>query len=102
MPQKIQWGILSTGAIAHKFATGLSFLSDAGLAMASVAASDCVAAEGLSSCDEHADKRAAARGMARYLMTTLAPVRAAGSPTIANQSESRPRGFWNFTKCLRG
>ena len=31
MPQKIQWGILSTGAIAHKFATGLSFLSDAEL-----------------------------------------------------------------------
>ena len=31
MSQKIQWGILGTGSIAHKFATGLSFLSDAEL-----------------------------------------------------------------------
>jgi predicted dehydrogenase len=31
MPDKIRWGILSTGNIAHKFATGLSVLPDAEL-----------------------------------------------------------------------
>lgn len=31
MPEKIRWGIISTGNIAHKFATGLSVLPDAEL-----------------------------------------------------------------------
>ena len=58
MQEKIRWGILGTGNIAHKFATGLMVVSDAELA--------AVGSRSQASADKFGDEFGAARRHASY------------------------------------